>query len=120
MISKSLKAARREKYEQDRSSHFISVHAFRDAGFLDRSPETSDFITLKPGESHTVQARYGVDRRGDSSDHDGLAPGQYFLEVKVATWYYPDNPKQYREKWRSNGYLWWENIKSEPMMFVIQ
>ncbi|HSE19792.1 MAG TPA: hypothetical protein VLB46_22215 [Pyrinomonadaceae bacterium] len=120
MISKSLKAALKGKYEQDKSSHFISADAMRAAGFLDRSPETSDFVTLKPGESHSVEAEDGVQRKRNPDDNSGLAPGQYFLEVKVATWYYWDDPKQYREKWRTSGYLWWENIKSEPMLFTLQ
>ena len=120
MISRSLKAASRGRYEEDTSSHYISVDAMRAAGFLDRLPEETDFVTLKPGESHSVQTEYGVRRRGNSKDDSGLAPGKYFIEVRVATWYYYADPKEYQQKWRSNGYLWSQNITSQPMLFTVR
>jgi len=82
-------------------------------------PEEPDFITLKPGESHSVQAEYGVRRRGGSAV-GGLAPGQYYLQVMVATWPYFVESREYREKWRRNGYVWSQNIKSQPMLFSLQ
>ena len=120
MISKSLKAASKAQYEEETSSHFISANAMRAAGFHDGVPEATDFVTLKPGETYSIQSEYGVQRRGNSSDGSGLTKGQYFLEVRVATWYYFVDPKEYREKWRSAGYLWSENMKSQPMRFTLQ
>ena len=120
MISRSLKAASRRQYLEDTSSHFISVDAMRAAGFVDHSPEVADFVTLKPGESYSVQAKYGVRPRRNSIDDSGLAPGKYFIEMRVATWYYWADPKEYREKWRGNGYLWSQNIKSQPMQFSVE
>lgn len=120
MISRSLKAASKGRYEEDTSSHYISVDDMRAAGFLDRLPEDADFVTLKPGESYTVQAKYGVRRRGNSKDDSGLPPGNYFIEMRVATWYFYRDPKEYREKRRVDGYLWSQNIKSEPMLFTVQ
>ena len=120
MVSKSLKAASKAQYEEDTSSHFISANSMRAAGFQDGVPDAADFVTLKPGETYSIQSEYGVQRRGISSDGGGLTPGQYFLEVRVATWYYFVDPKEYREKWRSAGYLWSENMKSQPMRFTLQ
>ena len=120
MISKSLKAASKGQYEEDTSSHFISVNSMRAAGFVDRFPEPADFVTLMPGETYSVQSKYRVRRRGNSSDESGLIPGRYFLEVRVATWYYWVDPKEYQEKWRSTGYLWSENMTSQPMRFTLQ
>lgn len=120
MVSRHLKAASRGKYLQDTSSHFISSDAFRAAGFLDRSPEEADFVTLKPGESYSVQSKYHVHRRSNSTADDGLAPGKYFIEMRVATWYFWVDPKQYREQRRGDGYVWSQNMTSEPMQFRIE
>ena len=51
---------------------------------------------------------------------DDLRPGAYFLQVRVATWFYFADPNEYRELWRNEGYLWSENMTSEPMPFKIE
>ena len=120
MISRNLKAASRGNYERETSSHFIDVKTMRAAGFLERLPEESDFLTLRPGETHSVETVYGVNPHGDLSQKKGLASAQYFIQVMVTTWYFYDDPKEYREKWRDNGYLWTQSVKSQPMSFTIK
>jgi hypothetical protein len=97
-VSRTLKAASKGQYEEDTSSHFISVDDMRAAGFLDRLPVEADFVTLKPGESYTVQAEYGGRRRGSSKDDSGLAPGKNLIEMRVATWYYYAGAKRISSK----------------------
>lgn len=120
MISRTLKAALRGKYDQETSSRFIAVKAMRAAGFLERPPEESEFLTLLPGETHSVETEYGVEADGDLSPKNGLVSAQHFIQVMVTTWYFYDDPKEYVEKWRDNGYLWTKSVKSQPMSFTIK
>ena len=120
MISRSLKAASRGRYEQDRSSHFLSVDSLRAAGMLDRPPEEADFVTLKPGDSYTVEADYGM--KPTDAVHTGRRSqrGERFIQVRVATWYFYADPEEYRRKWHDKGYLWSQNVTSQPMPFTLK
>lgn len=120
MISRTLKAALRGKYDQETASHFIAVKAMRAAGFLERLPDESDFTTLRPGETHSVETEYGVEADGDLGPKNGQASAQHFIQVMVTTWYFYDDPTVYRDKWRDKGYLWTQSVKSQPMSFTIK
>lgn len=120
MISRTLKAALRGRYEQETFSHFIAMKTMREAGFLERLPEESDFLTLRPGETHSVETVYGVKPDDDWSPKNGLASTQRFIQVMVTTWYFYDDPREYRDKWRDKGYLWTQSVKSQPMLFTIK
>ena len=56
---------------------------------------------------------------GTKDSKDFLHPGNYFLQLKVTTWYYLVPPEMYREKWRDKGYLWSQNMTSLPMAFTV-
>lgn len=119
MVSRSLKAAARKKYEYDLSSSFISVENMRKAGFRDEDPEEAAFLTLKPGESYSLETDYGVYIYEKEKSSEGLRPGNHFLQLIVPTWYYYCDPAPYREKWSSKGFLWFKTMASEPMPFTI-
>ncbi len=120
MASRSLKAAASKKYEYDLTSHFITVENMRKAGFRDGDPQEDAFITLRPGESYSLKTDYGARPYDRAKAPDGLRPGSYFLELRVATWYYYFDPAPYSEKWRSKGHLWSQNVTSQPMPFTIE
>ena len=124
LVSRNLKAASEMKYEYDESSSFIDVRSMQAAGMqMDMRilPEKETFITLKPGESYSLEK--GVILRlydGTKDTEDFLHPGKHFLQLRVATWFYFADPVTYREKWRDEGYLWSENITSLPMALRVE
>lgn len=126
MISRNLKAAAAKKYEYDSSSHWISVSAMQAAGFqmdLQITPdkEKETFITLKPGESYSLKTEIILRLYDGTRDtKHRLHPGTHFLQVRVATWFYFADPNEYAELWRNEGYLWSENMTSEPMPFKVE
>jgi hypothetical protein len=78
-------------------------------------PDESQFIILKSGESHSLNARFSIGLDGD------LSPGAYVLQLSVLTWHYPNASNiQWREKWRQKGYLWTDSITSQPMSFTVE
>lgn len=118
-VSKSLKAAAAKKYEHVLTSSFFDL---RDAGVrVGETPEEGAFVILEPGAAHAVETLYGLNVDDCTEIGEGnLRPGKHFLQVRVATWYYLSRPEEYRERWRSKGYLWWENVTSEPMPFRVE
>ena len=120
MISRSLKNALTNRYEQETTASYITDDALQAAGFRDADPETLAFVVLKPGESYTIEAAYGVRHDGSSKETEGISPGKHFLQFGVATWYYNADPNSYRAKWLSDGYLWSDNMTSVPMPFTVE
>lgn len=122
LLSNNLKAASESKYEYDESSSFIDVRSMRTAGIrMEGTPEKEDFITLKPGESYSLKK--GLILRlydGTKDTEDFLHPGTRFLQLRVATWYYFADPNTYREKWRAEGYLWSQDVTSQPMPLRVE
>jgi hypothetical protein len=83
---------------------------------LDPSPDESQFVILKSGESHAEDHAFSI-----PSDDKKLTPGNYVLQLGVLTWNYPRASNiQWREKWRRNGYLWTDSVTSIPMLFNIR
>jgi len=124
MISRNLKAVSDRKYEYDESSSFIDVRSMQAAGMqmdMRRNPEREAFVTLKPGESYSLKKEFILPVYDGTKDtEDFLHPGTYFLQVRVATWYYFVDPEKYRNQWSAEGYLWSQNITSVPMSLKIQ
>jgi hypothetical protein len=120
MVSRSLKAAAAKKYIRNASYSFFDLSK---VGFrVDELPQEDAFATLKPGESYSVEYD-GFGQRlydGTEDSEDDLHPGAYFLQLRVAAWYYLVPPEPYREQWREKGYLWSQDIISEPMRFVVE
>lgn len=81
---------------------------------LDPTPDISQFVTLKAGESYSSDHQFRV-----LSD-EKLKPGSYVLQFSVTTWHYLKASNiVWREKWRDKGYLWTNFLESQPMPFVI-
>lgn len=120
MVSRSLKAAAAKKYIGNTSHSYFDL---RKAGFRDGElPREDAFVTLKPGESYSLEDD-GFGQRlydGTKDSEDELHPGHYFLQLRVATWYYFVPSEEYRERWRDKGYLWSGYITSEPMPFTVE
>jgi hypothetical protein len=119
MVSRNLKAAAANKYEYNASFSFYDL---RKAGIrMETPPEEEAFVTLKPGESYSLQTDFGVQLyNGTKDSEDFVHPGNHLLQLRVATWYYLVSPDTYREQWRSKGYLWSQNITSLPMPFTVK
>jgi hypothetical protein len=117
LVSRDLKAASAQQYEQAPESTFGDLRKF---GF-NNTPEEASFIVLKPGEVFNVDsdARVMVDDGMPDIHHD-LGVGDHVLQVRVATWYYLVNPAAYREQWSSRGDLYSSNITSVPLPFTIK
>ncbi|MCU1264805.1 MAG: hypothetical protein JWM21_1123 [Acidobacteria bacterium] len=92
----------------------------RKAGFRDGDPQEDAFLTLKQGESYSVQKDYLEKPYDRMKATDGLRPGNYFLELRVNPWYYDADPRIYSEKWRNKGQLQFQNMTSQPMPFTIE
>lgn len=121
IVSKNLKAVSACKYVQDIESHFIGAESMRAAGFrLAGEPERSEFVTLKPGESLNLKREISLDLYDGTKDtKNDLRPGDYVLQVRVASWFYFADPSEWEQKWGNEGYLWSENVTSEPMPFTV-
>ena len=121
LLSSSLKAASKSKYEYDESSSFVSTRSMQAGGIrLEESPEREAFILLKSVESFSLKKELVLRLYdGTKNTEDFLHPGTYFLQISVATWYYFADPDEYRAKWNAGGYLWSQNITSVPMSLTI-
>ena len=118
MVSKSLKAAASQRYIEDQVSYFPDLTK---AGMQVSDPEEEAFITLRVGESFTAPEDVEVSfSSGPKNPTEFLSGGSYFLQVRVATWYYFEEPNVYRERWSAKGYLWSNNMTSQPMRFSTQ
>jgi hypothetical protein len=122
LVSKNLKAASEGKYEYDESPSFIDVRSMQTAGMrMEGAPQKEDFITLKPGEAYSLKKDLILRLYNETKDtQEFLHPGTYFLQLKVATWYYFVDAAPYRKKWRDEGYLWSQNITSVPMPLRVE
>jgi hypothetical protein len=118
LVSVNLNAASSKKYQQE-----IRAHLFADS-FPTAPTDLSDFAIIQPGEVYdleSVQTRVSLsvsDGAKQSKDH--LPPGDYYLQVEVATWTYLSDGKHFRLKWRDEGWLWYEGIISQPMQFSVK
>lgn len=119
MVSKSPTAAASRRYIYDQSFYFTDLNK---AGMRGSSnPEEGAFITLQGGESFTVSENSEVVlTAGPKNAKEFLSGGDYFLQVRVATWFYFAEPNVYRERWSTKGYLWSNNVTSQPMRFSAQ
>lgn len=115
MISRNLKAAAAKKYVED-VSPMISIL------YTDKTPEISLFMILKPGESYSLETKFDlfIDD-GTTDSEDSLRAGDYFLQIRVRTWYYTRQLEaKFREELSQTGFLWVESIKSAPMPFKVE
>jgi hypothetical protein len=117
MISRSRKSAHAKKHE-------INVAPFYGLLGLGLHPEEpvddSSFVTLKPGESHSLEKNLDL-HIGKVGSRQHPSVGEHFLQIRVATWYYqPFLADELRHKWRQKGFLWSDAITSLPMPFAVE
>ena len=118
LVSLNAKAAALQKYQQESRAHLF-------ADSFPASPtDLSDFAIIGPGEVYeleSAQTRVSLSvNDGAQQSKDDLSPGEYYLQVQVATWTYLSDGKHFRLKWRDQGWLWYEGIISRPMPFSIK
>jgi hypothetical protein len=108
-VSRNLRAAAARQYES------APIPVYGDLGALGfvGTPEEDKFVVLNPGESLTLQGDCRINVYDFRSKN-------HVLQVKVSTWRYYADPKEYRDKWIGKGYLWFEVVTSEPMPFTIE
>jgi hypothetical protein len=80
-----------------------------------------EFVVLSPGESFQADGSvsFPIDLKPGTDLF--LKPGQHVIQVGVATW--PTDEKQLnrlRKKWEHVGYLWDDDVRSEPMALVVE
>jgi len=83
-----------------------------------------DFVVLSPGGTYTTVARDGgvvfLKTDGPDSNPSGFGPGDYVLQVGIATFPYPDDvASRLQTKWQGKGILASDGVISEPMPFTI-
>lgn len=117
MVSRSVEAAKAGKYLEIVSPFMDMMSILR----IDVSPNESCFVILRPGESFSLEKKFGLFiYDGTNDNEDFLHPGNYFLEIVVMTWYYPQRLKtKTREEWNQKGYLWTDPVKSTPLPFNV-
>src|SRR5688572_18783556 len=113
LVSLNPKAAASKKYKQESRAHLF-------ADSFPASPtDLSNFAVIAPGEVYvleSVQTRVSLSiSDGTQQAKDDLPPGDYYLQVGVATWTYLTDGKHFRLKWRDKGWLWYQGLISQPM-----
>lgn len=91
-------------------------------GFTRKAPsDLTPFKILKSGESFIASEDRRVNLLVGVSERESLRPGKYFLQVRVITWYYHDYSAidRLRTEWQDRGYLWSDDVTSEPMAFEV-
>lgn len=111
LVSPTLEDAIKRKYEftADRLMHMLPTY-----DPADRVPNESDFMVLKPGESYCREDTVRL------YNPKSLRTGHHVLQIVVENWPYFASNIEWRERWRSRGYLWTDPITSVPMRFVIE
>ena len=87
-------------------------------------PKEELFVVLKPNETYSYITAGGLHvdlDDGQRLNRSELRAGQYTVQFRVMTWYY-SYPliDEYKEKWKDKGFLWSNDIVSEPMPFEVQ
>jgi hypothetical protein len=117
MISRNFKNAIKKKYEIE-----VEIFFGLDGMTMDSVLDESQFVILKSGETYSSIQVLTCDISADS-DNDGSTPlrGHHVLQMVVETWYHPRASNiEWRERWRTKGYLWSDPITSIPMPFMIE
>lgn len=117
-VGLNAKAVALKKYQQESRADLF-------ADSFPASPtDLSEFAIIGPGEVYdleSVQTRVSLYvSEGVQQSKADLHPGEYYLQVGVATWTYLSDGKHFRLKWRDQGWLWYEGIISQPMPFSIK
>jgi len=118
MVSSNLEALAKQEYEYNPSFYFDLPRL----GFDPRiTPKESSFVTLRPGESFSIDTNIGLPLYDGTEDtEDDLRAGNHILQVVAWTWHYLNRPLAYREQWRNQGYLWSESLTSIPTPFTVE
>lgn len=90
LVSRSLKAASKKRYEYDATSHFITLRSLQAVGMrLDSPPERETFVTIKPGESYSLKPTEVVLALydGTKDTEDDLRSGTHFLHALIKAGY---------------------------------
>jgi hypothetical protein len=116
MVSRNLKDTVERKYLQ-KVSPMLDFTGFR------RNPpeDLKLFSVLKPRESYSTSTDSRVDLLV-GHDREAVRPGKYLLQVRVITWYYhpEDTNDRLRVQWQDHGFLWTNDVTSEPMIFEVE
>ena len=119
-ISKNIRDAERDKYEQKYSPLQRRVGP---PEVLDgERPDEQKFVILAPGDSYEVtsQAHFPFIFDGKDPDPVLLRPGRHVLEIRVETWpVAQDAAVELRDRWRTHGFLWTKSVISLPMTFDV-
>jgi len=118
LVSRSLSAATSKKYEQTIRSDQWGFY------FAVDPSDMSNLVIIQPGEAYdleTGQTRVSLHVSEKMPESKGnLLPGNYFLQVEVATWTYIEDPSRFKKAWSDKAYLWSEGLTSQPMPFTVE
>jgi hypothetical protein len=114
MVSRTANDATNRRYVKE-VKPFVELRISKSP--LASTPSEELFAILKPGDSYEINDDFHLsvsDGTRDTSDF--LGPGNYLLQIRVPTWWWgDDNYNSMRERWREFGYLFSDDLTSEPM-----
>jgi hypothetical protein len=82
----------------------------------DGDKPSSDFVTLRPNQTFLVETYFTL-----PYSSDWVLKENQILQIAVSTW--PGTKKQsddLKDKWKSIGLLWTDDVRSQPMQFAIE
>jgi hypothetical protein len=126
-VSRNLERAATRQYERQGRYEDFGESAIFDP------PDEKDFVIIPLGGSYEMPSNrtsVHLDTASDNTALENALPvGDYVLEVVVGTWLYIglnekgrplSRDSEFREKWKSRGYLWTDALTSIPMPFKVE
>lgn len=127
-ISSDLTALAKKHYEAVVNLDFAS--SVQPEPTHGRTPPTDRFVIIAPSQTYEIDTKRVFSDVGmpnypyftlGRSLGKRLDKGAHVLQVKIRTW---DEPLVLAEElsvaWRRHGFLWWQEVTSEPLRFKIE
>lgn len=117
VVSRDSESAKKGLHELDVSS-MVDLQLIK---LDDSSPDNTLFVTLKAGDSYSVEIEDYIPIKDDIKAHNNyLKPGNYVLQNIILTWGGSSKLGEVlKEKWKHFGSLWLEPLITEPMHFSV-
>jgi hypothetical protein len=118
MVSRSLESAATGRYVEHLTPY---VDPVLPEPANEATPDTQLMVTLRPAESYEIDVDFHLSVfDGSKETSDFLRPGNYFLRIRVPTWYWgQEKAVKLRDRWREYGFLWTRDLTSLPMPFNV-
>ena len=116
MVARDVKSARSGEYLEDVS---LTVNPIMPEPADEPRPNHSLFAILQPNESYDLEDTF--DLHVNDEKVSPIGEGNYFLQLKVRTWYESrELAGTLSRRWRDIGTLWSKPLISAPMPFRVK